>query len=351
MRPKRSNRPNWMRRSKLLSLAAFLFGFLPFVAGFGSAAHATPQSPVPQEYNPVSFTQELQRLKSGLDAAGKSAETLRAYREALPKAWPVNTGGHRFEVPTDALVSRLERAEKQPAARQKQLDQARAYLDSLAQETDSISAQSPSSTEAARPKLNAILARSEYKHERRESWYERIRNRIEDILSEALDRIFGKIGGEKSLGYALLWMGVAGAAILIAYWVFRNWFRSAKAAELALGMVSTPSLSWQEWIFGAREAAGRGDYRMAVHCAYWAGIARLQDVGALAPDRAKTPREYLRALAKSKLVPPEGIAARNQALGDLTARLEKTWYGYHAATEADFRDSLARLEALGCRLP
>jgi hypothetical protein len=35
----------------------------------------------------------------------------------------------------------------------------------------------------------------------------------------------------------------------------------------------------------------------------------------------------------------------------LTDRLEKIWYGYQIATEADFRDSLAQLEALGCRLP
>jgi len=35
----------------------------------------------------------------------------------------------------------------------------------------------------------------------------------------------------------------------------------------------------------------------------------------------------------------------------MTSRLEETWYGYHSASEADFRDSLAQLEILGCRLP
>ena len=99
------------------------------------------------------------------------------------------------------------------------------------------------------------------------------------------------------------------------------------------------------------EAAGRGDYRGAIHCAYWAGIARLQDLGALAPDRAKTPREYLGALGKSKTVQPESFATREQALSLLTVRLEKIWYGYHMATEADFRDSLNQLETLGCHLP
>jgi hypothetical protein len=120
---------------------------------------------------------------------------------------------------------------------------------------------------------------------------------------------------------------------------------------MALQAATVPSRSWQEWVFAAREAAGRGDYRMAIHCAYWAGIARLQDLGALAPDRAKTPREYLRALAKSKLVLPETAATRLQALSMLTSRLERIWYGYHIATETDFRDSLTQLETLGCRLP
>src|ERR1700730_3689725 len=120
--------------------------------------------------------------------------------------------------------------------------------------------------------------------------------------------------------------------------------------EMALQAAAIPSRSWQEWIFAARGAAGGGDYRLAVHCAYWAGIARLQDLGALAPDRAKTPREYLHALTKSKLILPETLATRQQALSMLTSRLEKIWYGYQIATEADFRDFLTPLEILGCHL-
>ena len=120
---------------------------------------------------------------------------------------------------------------------------------------------------------------------------------------------------------------------------------------MALQAAAVPSRSWQEWVFAAREAAGRADYRMAIHCAYWGGIARLQDLGALAPDRAKTPREYLRALHKAKLILPEALATRHLALSLLTSRLEKIWYGYQIATEADFHDSLTQLEILGCHLP
>jgi len=120
---------------------------------------------------------------------------------------------------------------------------------------------------------------------------------------------------------------------------------------MALQSAAVPTRSWQEWVFAAREAAGHGDYRVAIHCAYWAGIARLQDLGTLSPDRARTPREYLRALTKAKLMMPEALAVRHKALSLLTSRFEKIWYGYQIATEADFRDSLAQLETLGCHLP
>jgi hypothetical protein len=276
---------------------------------------------------------------------------LRSYREALPEAWAVDAGGRHYEVPTDLLVSHIVKAERQPEIRGQQVDEARGYLDALASETESLSGQTLLSSDSARTKLNAILARSEYAHVQQESWWEKLRAQLSEILANALLRILRGVGGQASLGYALLWIGICAAAILIAYWIFRRWFRAARVQEMDLQAAAVPSRSWQEWIFAAREAAGRGDYRIAVHCAYWAGIARLQDLGALSPDRAKTPREYLIALTKSKLVLPETLATRQQALTLLTSRLEKIWYGYQTATEADFRDSLTQLETLGCHLP
>ena len=199
------------------------------------------------------------------------------------------------------------------------MDAARDYLDALAAETASLSEQPPPRTDSARAKLDAILARSEYTHTRQQTWWETLRERINEILLDALDRIFRRVGGQASLGYVLLWIGVCAAAILIAYWIFHRWFRTARGEEMALQAAAVPVRSWQEWIFAAREAAGRGDYRMAIHCAYWAGIARLQDLGALSPDRAKTPREYLRALTKVQ-AGPAGDAC-DPAAGALPAHL------------------------------
>jgi Domain of unknown function (DUF4129) len=331
-------------------LAAILLALILIQCESARATVSAPQSSAGSTYDWQSFIQELDRLNTGLGTARKSTETLRAFRESLPKTWTVETGGHRYDVPTDLLVSRLLKAERQPELREQQLDQARDYLGALAAETALLTAQPPPRTDSARAKLDAILSRPEYVHARQESWWEKLRARINEILYNALIRILRRVGGQASLGYVLLWIAICAAAILIAYWIFRRWFRAARGEEMALQAAAVPARSWQEWAFSAREAAGRGDYRMAIHCAYWAGIARLQDLGALAPDRAKTPREYLRALNKAKLILPETLATRHRALSLLTSRLEKIWYGYQIATEADFRDSLTQLETLGCHL-
>jgi hypothetical protein len=351
MRPEPPGRVNSLSARGLPVIAAIMFALIVIQAGGARETESSPQSLAAPIYDSQSFIKELNRVNAELESARRSTETLRSFRESLPKAWAVEAGGRRYDVPTDLLVSRLVKAERQPELRGRQLDQARDYLGALAAETALLTAQPPPRTDSARAKLNAILAGSEYTHNRQESWWEKLRARVSEILYNALVRILRGVGGQTSLGYVLLWIGVCAAAILIAYWIFRSWFRKAKGVEMALQAAAVPIRSWQEWVFAAREAAGRADYRMAIHCAYWAGVARLQDLGALAPDRAKTPREYLHALNKAKLILPETLATRHQALSLLTSRLEKIWYGYQIATEADFRDSLTQLETLGCHLP
>jgi hypothetical protein len=335
----------------LWSLAAILCVLISVPAKSASGTDPLVQSPSSVVYESQSFIQELGRLKAGLESARQSTETLRAYRESLPPSWMVNAGNRRFEVPTNLLVSQLVKAERQPEFRTIKVKEALDYLDALASETASVSNQASTLPDSARAKLNAILSRPEYAHAMKESWWDKMRSRINEMLGNALMRIFSSVGSQKSLGYILLWIALCAAAVFIAYFIFRRWIRAAKREEMALQSAVVPLRSWQEWVYVAREAAARADYRMSVHCAYWAGIARLQELGALSPDRAKTPREYLAALSKSKRIVPETLATRQQALDTLTSRLEKIWYGYQIATEADFRDSLTQLETLGCRLP
>ena len=350
MRPERVERPHFGYGMRRWALGASLLVAVVTFAQPARASLPAPQISSSPGYDPASFVRELERLKAGLDAAGKSNDALRAYRESLPERWRVNDGSRHYDVPSDPLTSRIAKAERQPEYRAEQLKEAGAYLDALASETAALGGAASASAADAQSKLNGILDRPEFKHTDQETWWSKLRARIDEILLNALDRIFSQVGGQRSLGNLLLWIGLCAAAVLIAYWIFRNWFQSARAIEIALHDSAVPARSWQEWVFAARDAAGRGDYRAAVHCAYWAGIARLQDQGALVADRSKTPRENLRALTRAKTLVPEALATKRDALAHLTTRLEWIWYGSEAATESDFRDSLAQLEILGCRL-
>jgi hypothetical protein len=320
------------------------------VAGWARIPAATPAAPQSPTYDSSAFVVEVGRLKNALEAARQSSSTLRSFRESIPEAWIVDAAGRRYSVPSSLLVSRLQKAERESEVRNQQLEQAREYLDALAEETTSLSAQPSPQADSARAQLDAILAHPEYKRSRQRSWTERVRARIDEFLYNLIIRIFRGVGGQKSLGAILLWIGICAAAVLIAYWIFRRWYRAAWTEEMALVASRVSVRSWQEWVFSAREAAERSDYRMAIHSSYWAGITRLQDLGLLSADRSRTPREYLRALAVSKVILPESLASRQQALSGLTSRLERVWYGYQIATEKDFSESLSQLEKLGCLL-
>ena len=99
--------------------------------------------------------------------------------------------------------------------------------------------------------------------------------------------------------------------------------------------------SWRSWLAEAREAADRQNWRNAIHLAYWAGISFLESGGAWKPNRARTPREYLRLLSSRN--------PKHPALSALTRKFELVWYGDRAAVETDFQETLGQLERLGCR--
>jgi len=86
---------------------------------------------------------------------------------------------------------------------------------------------------------------------------------------------------------------------------------------------------WQLWLEDARRAGAAGQWREAIHFAYWASISRLESRRLWPADRARTPREYL------ALVAPED--PRKAGLAALTGSFERTWYGGRTAGESDYR--------------
>ena len=97
---------------------------------------------------------------------------------------------------------------------------------------------------------------------------------------------------------------------------------------------------WRYWAREARAAAERGDYRAAIHAAYWTAVAQLEETRLLPEDRSRTPRESLRLVERGH--------AAYAPLAQLTRRLEFTWYGFRSATPEDWDDAKKQLEALEC---
>ncbi|HKF23930.1 MAG TPA: DUF4129 domain-containing protein, partial [Candidatus Angelobacter sp.] len=104
---------------------------------------------------------------------------------------------------------------------------------------------------------------------------------------------------------------------------------------------SPSARSWRAWLEEARRMAQQEDWRNAIHLAYWAGISFLESGGAWKPNRARTPREYLRLMGTRKPEYP--------SLAALTRKFEVVWYGARAASGVDFKETLGQLEKLGCR--
>src|SRR5262249_46842848 len=144
------------------------------------------------------------------------------------------------------------------------------------------------------------------------------------------------------------WLFLVGVVGCMALWLFRFLAGRDGLSTLSASASPTSSMSWQEWIRAARVAASRGDFREAVHCAYWAGVIRLEDLGILPQDRTKTPREYLRLLSEPALDELAPRLAYREPLAVLTLRFERIWYANRSAGAEDFQESLRQLEALGC---
>lgn len=303
-----------------------------------------PPSDVPGStsttYDAPSFAVELRRLAAVLEKK-PSANEMAALRDTLPRRWIVSTPERAYSISSEPLRNQLTVLSS---------PKAQLWVEHLAAEIESFSAAPVASSPKARSALDRILAGSEFAAVRPPGAWELFRQRIAAWLERMFLRLFSLIGRHPIGGTILYWLIIVGAVACIALWLFRFLAGRDRMDALPPSASIIASRTWQEWIRAAREAANRGDFREAVHSAYWAGIVRLEDAGVVPKDRTKTPREYLRLVAEPL---PGELASRpshREPLVALTSRLERIWYANRAAGPEDFRESLRQLEALGCQL-
>jgi hypothetical protein len=287
--------------------------------------------------DPASLAAELRTLETSLSDPDSPAAA------ALPRAWEVETPERRYSISTSRLRAILV------SGRQSRNQEARLWLDQLAQQLEGFGAEPSRSEAGERTRLNAILSRPEFGGAGPPSALARLRDRVRAWIIDFLNKIFEFAASHPAGSQILFWIILAGAVGFLALWLIRLWSQDIQFLKLPAPNPAAHELrTWEEWFAAARKAADQGDSRHAIHCAYWAGIIRLQGAGALPADRTRTPREYLALLVSEEA--GRRPAPLREPLAALTHELERFWYARRSASYEDFRESLRHLAALGCNV-
>lgn len=272
------------------------------------------------------------------------------------KDHPENAGDLAGEVPASLIVStdkgsvnvslqRLKDAvaefSKAPEAkRAEKLEQLQTYTDALTRQAHSY--EQPNDFKEGRQKLNSILQRREFNRVHPPGAREVLLDKIFRWIG-GLFRHFGR-GGKATFNVVqvIVYGLIAIALGLAIFWTVRRLRRPEEEEPTREIIPFAPSArNWRAWLSDARAFASQNDWRNAIHMAYWAGISFLEAGGAWKPNRARTPREYLRLInARDPQLP---------TLSALTGKFETVWYGQRPAGRTDFEEALGQLEKLGCR--
>ena len=301
----------------------------------------SPNSVLPQTLTLKEYIAELDRCATVLNASPVSPAAVEALRDSLPSNWTVTVEDRHYTIGAQWLSGDLVEIERNPGANTPALAQARQKLElyrldaqALATSIDSQRNPAPS-----RNRLNSILSSREFRGQQGPTWFDVLERRILDWIDRQLDKIFGPIRRRK-LGNIVAWIAIGLVGVLLLFWTLRFLMRAGQSAEMDLSGAAPIGNDWRRWLREARDAAGRGDFRAAIHAAYWTAIVRMEETKSLPEDRARTPRESLRMIQRD--------SSAYAPLAQLTRRFELVWYGYRDATAADWDDAAQQLEILGC---
>jgi hypothetical protein len=291
--------------------------------------------------SPAEYRQQLQDLSSRVEQTKQHGEEAKQFESELPDHVSVSDGSHEYSLSYNWLRDRLKQFQQADVkTRSVFLQQIQDHLKELDVEAQAYEkAQAASSSD--QEKVNEILARREFRKAHGPGWGEILRQKILRWLAGFFTRhpLYGR--GATDFLHLLVYAAVAGAFIMFAIWLKRRFARPQEDFSREIIPFAPSARGWSSWLGEARASAQQGDWRNGVHLAYWAAISFLEANGAWKPDRARTPREYLRILGTRKPQYP--------TLSALTRKFEVIWYGRRDAQETDFSEVLQQLEKLGCK--
>lgn len=262
--------------------------------------------------------------------------------DALPAQCDFVAGGQTFHLsnfPMQRELREIAVKPDNPASRSARL---KVFQSSLRQRLSGMDAYERGADPAAKPRLREIMRQREFRQVGGQDPRALLREWTFLILEKFFSRIF-KDPSRVVLGAKIVAWSLCIAAAGFILWVIGRWLLQKRPPEAVRQVIPfAPSArSWRDWLGGARAAAGRGEFREAVHAAYWAAISHLESSGVWRPDRARTPREYLSLIAQGDPAFP--------LLAGITREFELVWYGNRLPALAEWESFLAEVERIGCR--
>lgn len=309
---------------------------------FGTAeSAASPDRDIKQVSVPQ-YQQDLERIYGQLQRLPEHPDDAGSLRDSIPDEYQVGTSSFTFHIDNSDLKYNLDRYIDADEDRAEILPEIELKLEAQIEGVKEFGR--PPDT-SARAKLDSILAGREYRNvSKTQSPLLRLKDFAVGWLIRLLRTFFRAAMAHPRVSRILLWTVIGVVTLGLIWWLYsllRRTTHDEYKFPSGEGELARSYKRWQQWVLEARAAAERGDWREAVHLAYWSAISYLESSGAWKPDRARTPREYLRILPDA--------SERREPLTELTRRFESTWYAQHPASPTDFEFSLSQLERIGCR--
>lgn len=305
-----------------------------------AAAQDAAQNAAPAALSLDAYAAALARCAGEMTTLRVHPDEIAAYRAGLPDAWRVRAEGKTFAVPTgwlDTALAGIQMHPKEAAPVWREIGRRLNFLEGQATALERPAARP--TTREARAELAGIFRREEFRGLSGPGpiarWWHRVTAWVGERIEALIARLhLGKFAGN-DVAYVL--MGVV--LVLLALWLWRS--LAGRSRELEAEFEAPARVrDTRAWLGEAIAAAGRGEYREAIHCGYWAAVAHLEQLGAVTRDRTRTPRELVRVM--------EARAGERGPLRELTARFERAWYGRGAPTAADWENVKTELERMGC---
>jgi hypothetical protein len=279
----------------------------------------------------------LQGVVSGCAAQGGAACDAKLVGDDVQVGDPKQGG---YEVHWDWLRDALDASKTLDAA--KRAEGLRDSVARLSRMDGELGAAEGGQKEFARARVatDAVLARPEFSRKVTVTWWDRVTEFFEAWMAKMLEGIARAGAAAPWLGPVVIWGVCLSAAAGLVYFALRSVQRQRLRISLAGAAVAKTAWDREatEWAKQAEEFAGRGEWREAVHCVYWAAIVSLEARRAWRHNPTRTPREYLRLLKPG--------SAQQKGLKGLTRIFERVWYGLREGRAEEYAEARGLYEGL-----